>query len=313
MFAPGRIQILRRTTGQNVWLGRTDDRDRLAEVPAQPLNYEVLESEEAIGRAMFGEIETAARTKTGDLTIVLLGGRGAQALHRLLGRMAKTDEVDELLGRLQVFTQDALAPMRMDNSFSFVRDFERLLGEDFFRKVRSFRSMLTEANDPESELVNYLEALESRGQIDIFFLGLGPEAGGASHLAYIKPGSGATAMDLAGLIPVSPTILEHHITKFKAGGSAVGESDEVECRTVTHILTLGPAAILSAKRIVQSIVDADTAPAKRASFQRLVNTEISHEAEDRQSQLDENPGLWIRLHPNVRSLILPNVLVDQGE
>lgn len=306
-------QIQRRTTGQNVWLSRADDSDRLAAVPAHPINYEVIESEEAIGRAMFGEIDSAARAKTGDLTIVLLGGRGAQALHRLLGGMAKTDETDELLGRLHVFTQDALAPMRMDNSFSFVRDFERLLGIDFFRKVKSFTSMLTDANDLEGELANYLKALESRGQIDIFFLGLGPEAGGASHLAYIKPGSGATATDLAGVIPVSPSILDHHITKFKAGGSGVNETDEAECRQVTHILTLGPAAILSAKRIVQSIVDADTAPGKRASFQRLVETEISSDAETRQSQLDENPGLWIRLHPSVRSLILSNVLLDQGE
>jgi hypothetical protein len=25
-------------------------------------------------------------------------------------------------------------------------------------------------------------------------------------------------------------------------------------------------------------------------------------------QLDENPGLWVRLHPNVKSFILPDVL-----
>jgi hypothetical protein len=24
--------------------------------------------------------------------------------------------------------------------------------------------------------------------------------------------------------------------------------------------------------------------------------------------MDENPGLWLRLHPNVRSLVLPDVL-----
>src|SRR5204862_7420442 len=63
-----------------------------------------------------------------------------------------------------------------------------------------------------------------------------------------------------------------------------------------------------ANRIVQSIVDADTAPAKRASFRRLIETEISNDPETRQHQLDENPGLWIRLNSNVRSLILPNVL-----
>src|SRR5207244_2206285 len=147
----------------------------------------------------------------------------------------------------------------MDNAFSFVRDFERLLGDEFFKKIKSFTSMQTDAPDLESGLIKYLEILKSRSPIDIFFLGLGPEANAASHLAYIKPGSGATATDIAGLIPISASILEHHITKFKAGGTKFNETDEAECRNATHLLTLGPAAILSAKRIEQSIVDADTA------------------------------------------------------
>ena len=168
--------------------------------------------------------------------------------------------------------------------------------------------MRTDTNDLEGELIRYLDALESRGEIDLLFLGLGPEAAGASHLAYIKPNSGARATDLAGVIPVSSSILEHHITKFKAGGSAFTDADEAECRKASHILTLGPAAFLQAKRIVQSVVDADTAPAKRASYRRLIETEIANDAETRQRQVDENPGLWVRLHPNARSLILPNVL-----
>jgi hypothetical protein len=73
-------------------------------------------------------------------------------------------------------------------------------------------------------------------------------------------------------------------------------------------MTLGPAAILSARRIVQSIVDARTAPAKRDGFRRLLETEVSDDPAARAAQLDENPGLWTRLHPNVRSLILPYVL-----
>ena len=300
----------RRIINRNVWFSRAEDdaQAALASIPVNPLNYEVLETEEAIGRAMLREIEEAARAKEGDLVIILLGGRGAQALHRLLGDLARTGEADELLSRLHVFTQDALAPMRMDNGLSFVRDFERLLGEEFFVKVKSFTSMRTDAEDLEGELARYAARLESLGGIDIFFLGLGPEAGGASHLAYIKPGAGATAADLIGMIPISSSILEHHIAKFKAGGSAITAADEAECRAATHILTLGPAAILGAKRVVQSIVDASTAPAKRESYRRVRETEIAAGPAERAAQLDENPGLWIRLHPNVRSLILPDVL-----
>src|SRR5213076_2649465 len=103
------------------------------------------------------------------------------------------NEADQLLARCHIFTQDALAPMRMDNAFSFVRDFERLLGDAFFKKVKRFTSMRTDAGDLESGLVSFLEQLDLCGSIDILFLGLGPESEGASHLAYIKPGSGAGA------------------------------------------------------------------------------------------------------------------------
>ncbi len=311
MSAPNTQSITRRVVGSNVWLahaatGRAED--PVASLTAREIAYEVLETEEAVGRAQLEELRRAAREKTGDLVIILLGGRGAQAMYRILGRLAEGSEEDKLLGRLHVFTQDALAPMRMDNGLSFVRDFERLLGADFFRKVKSFTPMQTDTRDLESALIQYVERLESLGGIDIFFLGLGPEAGEASHLAYIKPGSGATAADVAGVIPISQSILEHHINKFKVGGSHVTQADEAECRAATHILTLGPAAILGARKIVQSIVDASTAPAKRASYRRVLQTEISDDPKERAVQLDENPGLWLRLHPNVRSLILPDVL-----
>ena len=296
-------------TKSSIWLTRKEGDDRhLAQLPVQDLAYEVMPSEEAVGRAMLDEIVRAAASKDGSIVMVLVGGRGGQALHRLLGAMAKTSDHDALFRRLDVFTQDALAPLRMDNELSFVRDFERLLGEDFFRKVNSFTSMRTDAEDLESELASYVERLERAGGIDLFFLGLGPEAGGASHLAYIKPGSGARYNDVAGLIPISESILEHHINKFKAGGTVVTEADEAECRAAKHILTLGPAAILGARRVVQSIVDADTAPAKRESYRQLLTTKIAGDAETRASQFDQNPGLWLRVHPNVRSLILPNVL-----
>jgi len=301
--------LVRRTVGRNVWLGpQRGAHGDVAELEVRELRYEVLPSEEAVGQAQFEEIQQLAANKTGDLVIILLGGRGAQALYRLLGELAQTDTIDPLLRRIHVFTQDALAPLRMDNGLSFVRDFERLLGSAFFEKVKSFTPMRTDTDDMEAAMERYLERLESLGGIDIFFLGLGPEAGAASHLAYIKPGSGATADDLAGVIPISASILEHHISKFKVGGSTVTADDEAECRAATHILTLGPAAILKSRRIVQSIVDASTAPGKPASYRRVLETEISNDAVQRASQLDENPGLWLRLHGNVRSLVLADVL-----
>ena len=310
MSARNQRTFARTNVGGNVWLSRSESTERIDLNGLKPrrINYEVLESEESVGRAQLKEIQQAAGAREGDLVILLLGGRGAQALYAILGQMAKTDEADDLLGRLHVFTQDALAPMRMENSLSFVRDFERLLGESFFDKVKSFTPMQTDTADLEGELERYMEKLDSLGGIDIFFLGLGPEAGAASHLAYIKPGSGATANDWAGVIPISNSILEHHVKKFKIGGSTVTEADEAECRAATHILTLGPAAILKARRIVQSIVDASTAPAKRESYRRLLEEEIEQDPERRATQLDNNPGLWLRLHENVRSLILADVL-----
>jgi 6-phosphogluconolactonase/glucosamine-6-phosphate isomerase/deaminase len=310
MSAKGKQSDRRREVRGNIWLAHdVAEPDYLAQLPVKDLEYEVMPSEEAVGRAMLDEIISALAAKEGSLVMILVGGRGGQALHRLLGAMARTNEHDALFSRLHVFTQDALAPLRLDNGLSFVRDFERLLGEDFFRKVKSFTCMRTDAEDLEGELAGYVERLESLGGIDLFFLGLGPEAGGASHLAYIKPGSGATYNDVAGLIPISQSILEHHINKFKAGGTVVTEADETECRAARHILTLGPAAILGARRVVQSIVDADTAPAKPESYRLLLTTQLAADAKTRETQFDQNPGLWLRVHPNVRSLILENVLL----
>lgn len=308
MRASEKKTINRREAGGNVWLGYSEG-DLSLPKTLPDYKYEVFETEAAVGQAMFDELVQYASEKSGDIVIILLGGRGAQAMYRIINEKSQTSEIDDLLGRLHVFTQDALAPVRMNNGLSFVRDFERLLGEKFFQKIKSFTPMNTETDDVEGELIKYLEKLESLGGIDIFFLGLGPEASAASHLAYIKPNSGARYTDIAGIIPISSSILEHHINKFKVGGSSVSERDETECRAATHILTLGPAAILGAKKIVQSIVDASTAPAKRESFKRVVETELSSDESELEKQLDENPGLWIRLHGNVKALILPDVLI----
>jgi 6-phosphogluconolactonase/glucosamine-6-phosphate isomerase/deaminase len=300
--------ISKRVSGDRTWISTG------APTKFRPENrkfeFEVLEIEEAVGRAMFDELVSYAANKDGDISIVLLGGRGAQAMYRIIREQTEAGNIDVLLGRLNVFTQDALGPMRMNNSLSFVRDFERLLGPAFFAKVKSFTPMFTETNDLEGAMSQYLAKLEGAGGIDIFFIGLGPEAEAASHICYIKPGSGAEFDDVAGIIPISQSILEHHISKFKVGGSDVSAEDEAECRNATHILTLGPAAILGAKRLVQSIVDASTAPGKRPSFKRFIETEISSDQETAAKQLDDNPGLWIRLHENVRSLVLPDLLTE---
>lgn len=303
--------LQRRIVGDNVWLSyQSDETTNLATVAglvAHELHPEILPAEEAVGAAMLAELETLARNKDGDIVMILLGGRGAQAMHRLLGERARRGP-DKLLQRLHVFTQDALAPLPMNSSLSFIRDFERLLGAAFFQQIKSFTPMQTETADVEAELSAYLDKLAALGGPDIFFLGHGPEPEDASHLAYIRAGSGATVNDVAGLIPISPLILDHHITKFKAGGSPVSEADEADCRAATHILTLGPALILSARRVVQSVVDAATAPAKRRTYRRVLETKIADDPVERARQLDANPGLWVRFHPNFRSLILPDVL-----
>jgi len=311
MAVPKLKNLTRRQIGKNIWLG-VEDQSLFSRFKPHPLEYEILTNEDAVGDAMFEELQNIARKKEGDIVFVLLGGRGAQALHKKLGTLAKSNEIDDLLGRLHVFTQDSLAPMRMNNSFSFVRDFERLLGEDFFRKIKSFTPMQTESTDLESDMIRYSEKIESLGGIDIFFLGHGPEANENSHLCYIKPFSGAALNDFVGVIPISESILEHHISKFKAGGAVTNEEDEAECRNAKFILTLAPLAILSAKRIVQSIVDASTAPAKIETFKKVVETSLSSNQAELAKQIDENPGLLVRLHPNYRTLILPDVIAEIG-
>jgi len=298
-------QFTRYEDNNNVWLSQNKEQKfNFTDYNIKPI---VLSSETEVGQAMLNELYSTATSKEGDINIALLGGRGAQEFHRLLGELAKSTEQDDLLARLNVFTQDALAPLSMNNGFSFVRDFERILGDAFFKKIKSFTPMQTDTKDLESALIGYLTKLEELGGLDIFFIGHGPEANQASHLAYIKPFSGAQPHHIAGLIPISSSILEHHISKFKAGGSLVNEHDEKECRSAEYILTLGPAAILQAKKIVQSVVDADSAPAKIQTYANVLNTSLSSNKEEALQQLNTNPGLWIRLHPNTRSFVLPNL------
>lgn len=126
MFAAEQKNIIRRPVGENIWLNReTNEIEEIfARTDVAPDQYESLESEEAVGQAMLDELKAAARAKSGDVTMLLLGGRGAQAMYRQIGKAIPSGELDELLSRLHIFTQDALAPMRMNNGLSFVRDFE---------------------------------------------------------------------------------------------------------------------------------------------------------------------------------------------
>lgn len=315
-----RVMFARRVVGSaenpNVWFAKSSDDpvSLLAGCRARPLTPVVLETEAAVGQAMLEELERVARDKAASegpdapVNIALLGGRGAQAMHKLLGTRVAENPNDPLFRRLVVFTQDALAPLPMASPLSFVRDFERLLGVEFFGRVRKFVPFETESLSHEASTLRSLTALAEAGGLDIFFLGHGPEADAASHLAYIKPGSGARITDWGGAIPISSAILEHHIAKFKAGGASVSADDEARCRAARFILTLGPAAILGAKRIVQSVVDASTAPAKKSSYRRVLETEFADDVTRRAQQLDENPGLWVRLHDDVRSFVLPDVL-----
>lgn len=298
-------QFTKYEDNNNVWLSQKNNQEfNFTDYGVTPT---ILESEAQVGQSMLNELYSTAASKEGDINIALLGGRGAQELHRLLGALAKSTKEDSLLARLNVFTQDALAPMGMSNGFSFVRDFERILGDDFFKKIKSFTPMRTDTKDLESALIEYLNKLEALGGLDIFFIGHGPEENHASHLAYIKPFSGAQSHHVAGIIPISSSILEHHISKFKAGGSVVNASDEKECRSAKYILTLGPAAILQAKKIVQSVVDADSSPAKIKTYANVLNTQLSSNKEEAMQQLNTNPGLWIKLHPNAKSFVLPSL------
>src|SRR6266568_663768 len=91
----------RRLAGENLWLFQPDA-PPFSSPERLPYKYSVLESEDAVGQAMLGELLSFADEKANDIVIVLLGGRGAQAMYRLINQLAATDAIDSLLGRLHV-------------------------------------------------------------------------------------------------------------------------------------------------------------------------------------------------------------------
>jgi hypothetical protein len=81
---PAVENIRRREVGGNIWLSHdAAEPEYLAQLPVKDLEYEVMPSEEAVGRAMLDEIKSALAAKEGSVVMILVGGRGGQALHRL--------------------------------------------------------------------------------------------------------------------------------------------------------------------------------------------------------------------------------------
>src|SRR6187402_1020318 len=105
MQTAGKQTIMKRVSGDKIWISSGDTAS--LNPKNRPFKYEVLETEEQVGQAMFDELVKFAGVKAGDISIVLLGGRGGQAMYRIIRRLAEAGEIDELLGRLNVFTQDA--------------------------------------------------------------------------------------------------------------------------------------------------------------------------------------------------------------
>ena len=86
-------------------------------------------------------------------------------------------------------------------------------------------------------MTDYVYRLEALAAPDIFFLGHGPEAQAASHLAYIKPNSGCHSIDVAGLIR-SPRASSNITSPSSKQGEAQSPEDEDECRRATIFLPL---------------------------------------------------------------------------
>ena len=86
-ISPKKI-VDRRAVGDNIWLRFSEARSGIA-VYDKAFDFTVLETEDAVGQAMFDELEACAGRKTEDIVIVILGGRGAQAFHRILGEKAR--------------------------------------------------------------------------------------------------------------------------------------------------------------------------------------------------------------------------------
>ena len=100
-----------------------------------------------------------------------------------------------------------------------------------------------DTDDSPELLPNIVERLDALGGIDLSFSGLDLRSTRRRTSAILN----RDAARRSGFCRHRADQPEHtrasHF-KFKAGGSEISSDDEKECRTATHILTLGPAAIL---------------------------------------------------------------------
>src|SRR5712692_5538794 len=105
-FAAIQTGIQRRMAGENIWLAPAGASDQ-AELEPHQLNYEVLESEAAVGRAMLDALQMAAREKEGDgISANPSLGRAADLLVRSGGTVLIT-EVPEFCGAEHILANRA--------------------------------------------------------------------------------------------------------------------------------------------------------------------------------------------------------------
>lgn len=300
------MSLVRRVVNGEIWIKDTNFNPQLSS-PIQPFKLKVFKTEEELAQEQYRTLTNLVRRSSRIVNMMMLGGRDAQAFQYLLGEKARKGDPDRIIRKLNVFTQVALAPLNADNSLSFVRDFERILGQDFLEQVDGFSSFDTEAENLVEAVRNHIRAIQNAGGIDIFFLGYGSEADYNSHVSYIRPGSAAGFRDLVGLVPISQRILEHHISRFKTDGTTVSQEDEQRLRKVKYMITLGPAAILSAKMVIQSIIDADPTSEKAHAFRKVHLTRFPEDEEKVAEMVGENPELIARIHPNLKCFALQNL------
>ena len=92
-----------------------------------------------------------------------------------------------------------------------------------------------------------------------------------------------------------------------AAGAAIAEVQRIEQKYSRYRDDSALSGLNRAAGGEPVVVDAETAPAKVATYQKVLHTTISNDQAEAAEQLNANPGLWVRLHPNFKSFVLPNL------